>query len=533
MQRLPASAGAANKAAAGCGSVQWQQRARAAAARPAPGGGALRSPRLAAASWVQRARARGSRAMQRDGGGALEARQFSCALCLKLLLRPTTTTCGHSFCRGCLRDALAHRAQCALCRAPLLSDPERLCVATDLQRLLSEVFAAEYAERELEAHKEDELERAKRAARLVQPQAPLPCFVLTAILPLQRLSLHVFEPRYRLMTQRVLQGSRRFGLVPREAPSVGTEVEIVESEELPGGSGRYLLEVRGTRIFTVTEGWQVDGYLTANVRFLDPLALELPEPGELPHGEAAAAAAAAAATTTASASASSAAAAPAESASSRLTSAPPPAPDAANAPVQARAPVGETEAETLIAPTPAQEPESAAALAQLLAQSKELELLFDAYHELITSSGFVTEQTFRFYRDLGPLPPARTPDARALWLASLLNPVRPLPILAPDIRLAVLLAKSPQERVAIVAAALRQAVERLAPALGSTRLRGLLILVSPLLRFTVRYSWLVLAGWFARRYYERAIASGASASAVASLILRLDSFVDGLLAAPQ
>jgi Lon protease-like protein len=468
--------------------------------------------------------------MHRDGGGAFEVRQFSCALCLKLLLRPTTTTCGHSFCRGCLRDALKHRAQCALCRAPLLSDPERLCVATDLQRLLSEVFAAEYAERELEALKEDELERAKRAAQLVQPQAPLPCFVLTAILPLQRLSLHVFETRYRLMTQRVLQGSRRFGLVPREAPSVGTEVEIIESEELPGGSGRYLLEVRGTRIFTVTEGWQVDGYLTANVRFLDPLALELPEPGELPQGEAATTAAA---TTTASASASSAATAPAESASSRSTSAPQPAPDAATAPVQARVPAGETEAETLSAPTPAQEPESAAALAQLLTQSKELELLFDAYHELITSSGFVTEQTFRFYRDLGPMPPARTPDARALWIASLLNPVRPLPILAPDIRLAVLLAKSPQERVAIVAAALRQAVERLAPALGSNRLRGLLILVSPLLRFTVRYSWLVLAGWFARRYYERAIASGVSASAFASLILRLDSFLDGLLAAPQ
>ncbi len=469
----------------------------------------------------------------------LEARQFSCALCLKLYVRPTTTPCGHTFCRACLRDALAHRAQCALCRAPLLADPERLCVATDLQRLLSEVFAAEYAERELEAHNEDELERAKRAAKLLQPQPPLPCFVLTAVLPRQRLSLHVFEPRYRLMTQRVLQGSRRFGLVPREAPSVGTEVEIVESEELPGGSGRYLLEVRGTRIFTVTEGWQVDGYLTANVRFLDPLTLELPEPGELPQSSTAAAVvrtpAPAPGTTPnpAPTPPTIVGATPAESSPSQPRPAPQAAPNTRLAPELAQVTATVTEMGDVPTSSPATELASAAALAQLLAQSKELEQLFDAYHELITSSGLVTEQTLRFYRDLGPLPPARTPDARALWIASLLNPVRPLPMLAPDIRLAMLLAKSPHERVAIVAGALRQAVERLTPALGSTRLRGLLVLVSPLLRFTLRYSWLVLAGWFARRYYERAIAPGASASAVAGLVLKFDSLVDGLFAAPQ
>lgn len=33
---------------------------------------------------------------------------LDCTLCLKLLHQPITTPCGHSFCRGCLLQALDH-----------------------------------------------------------------------------------------------------------------------------------------------------------------------------------------------------------------------------------------------------------------------------------------------------------------------------------------------------------------------------------------------------------------------------------------
>ena len=67
----------------------------------------------------------------------------------------------------------------------------------------------------------------------------LETMVLCPVLPRQRLHLHIYEPRYRLMTQRCLEGSRRFGMLARNRGGrtpleYGTEVEIVECEPLPG-----------------------------------------------------------------------------------------------------------------------------------------------------------------------------------------------------------------------------------------------------------------------------------------------------------
>ena len=61
-------------------------------------------------------------------------------------------------------------------------------------------------------------------------------------------ALNVFEPRYRLMIRRCLDGDRRFGMlgsvqpVPAGTKEFGCEVEIQDSRQLH--DGRYHIQVR-------------------------------------------------------------------------------------------------------------------------------------------------------------------------------------------------------------------------------------------------------------------------------------------------
>lgn len=47
--------------------------------------------------------------------------ELNCAICLEVCTRPCTTACGHTFCRRCLRQALAadRQGRCPKCRAAL------------------------------------------------------------------------------------------------------------------------------------------------------------------------------------------------------------------------------------------------------------------------------------------------------------------------------------------------------------------------------------------------------------------------------
>ena len=66
----------------------------------------------------------------------------------------------------------------------------------------------------------------------------------------QAVALNVFEPRYRLMVRRCLDGDRRFGMLgsvdldtsEEGEGSVGTEVEIKDCRQLH--DGRYHIQVR-------------------------------------------------------------------------------------------------------------------------------------------------------------------------------------------------------------------------------------------------------------------------------------------------
>jgi hypothetical protein len=102
----------------------------------------------------------------------------------------------------------------------------------------------------------------------------MPMFPLgTVLFPHALLPLHVFEPRYRLMTQRVLRADGEFGVVLIERGrevgggdtrfGVGTVARVVRAQELPDGG--YALATVGMRRVSVVRWLADDPYPQAEV----------------------------------------------------------------------------------------------------------------------------------------------------------------------------------------------------------------------------------------------------------------------------
>ena len=95
----------------------------------------------------------------------------------------------------------------------------------------------------------------------------------TVLFPGAPLPLHVFEPRYRAMTEDLLRGNGEFGVVLIERGrevgggdlrfATGTVARIVEAARTP--DGRWMLAAVGTRRLRVTEWLPDDPYPRAYV----------------------------------------------------------------------------------------------------------------------------------------------------------------------------------------------------------------------------------------------------------------------------
>lgn len=106
----------------------------------------------------------------------------------------------------------------------------------------------------------------------------IPLFPLSVVLfPGMQLPLHIFEPRYRLMAARALEGDRSFGVAllceGREGQegtvpmTIGCSAEIVDSTRFP--DGRLNLMAVGRRRFRILETREQDGYLVGSCEWLD------------------------------------------------------------------------------------------------------------------------------------------------------------------------------------------------------------------------------------------------------------------------
>ncbi|CAL0319881.1 unnamed protein product [Lupinus luteus] len=188
---------------------------------------------------------------------------FDCTVCLKLLYEPVTTPCGHSFCRSCLFQAMDCGNRCPLCRTVLFFSPRTCSISVTLKNIIEKNFPEEYAERKQE---HDSL--------INSGVDLLPLFVMDVVIPCQKFPLNIFEPRYRLMIRRVMEGNHRMGMVIIES-STGSlaeyacEVEITECEPLP--DGRFYIEIESRRRFRIVRSWDQDGYRVAEVEWIQDI----------------------------------------------------------------------------------------------------------------------------------------------------------------------------------------------------------------------------------------------------------------------
>ncbi|KAL1347319.1 hypothetical protein HN51_020787 [Arachis hypogaea] len=189
--------------------------------------------------------------------------EFDCTLCLKLLYEPVTTPCGHSFCRSCLFQSMDSGNRCPLCRTVLFISPRTCSISVTLKNIIEKNFPEEYAERKQEHDS------------LINPGVDLlPLFVMDVVIPCQKFPLNIFEPRYRLMVRRIMEGNHRMGMVITDSSTgslaeYGCEVEITECEPLP--DGRFYIEIESRRRFRIIRSWDQDGYRVAQVEWVQDI----------------------------------------------------------------------------------------------------------------------------------------------------------------------------------------------------------------------------------------------------------------------
>ncbi|PWN18634.1 hypothetical protein BCV69DRAFT_68918 [Microstroma glucosiphilum] len=267
---------------------------------------------------------------------------LECQLCYFLLYEPTTTPCGHTFCRGCFARSLDHSNKCPLCRTtmPSFSFFQNHPSNQALMKLLTSQCGAPQPNGTTGDDKLGDTERSRRegsASSSTYPQEDLmslsrlgvfadshtassspyrnsdddddealsfglrhlyheraltieeeerqtsswmPIFVCTLAFPTMPTNLHIFEPRYKLMIRRCLQGPGpgRFGMVLPSRSSTGpvpglheygTMLEIKNHTMLL--DGRSMLETVGWRRFRLLEKNGVDGYTTGRVEYFDDI----------------------------------------------------------------------------------------------------------------------------------------------------------------------------------------------------------------------------------------------------------------------
>jgi Lon protease-like protein len=214
--------------------------------------------------------------------------QLECSLCLDLVFEPTTTPCGHTVCRPCLARVLDHafdtRPACPMCRSDLAAywtwlngravasgelsarhGAAQLPLNGKMDAILQRHFGSDYADRRRQVARE-EAEAGTEATD--DPEVPI--FICSLAMPAVACSLHIFEPRYRLMMRRCIDsGRRQFGMCLQPGAEYGTMLHILEFDQLP--DGRSHVKTVGIRRFRVVSWGEKDGYATGRIQWIDDM----------------------------------------------------------------------------------------------------------------------------------------------------------------------------------------------------------------------------------------------------------------------
>lgn len=225
--------------------------------------------------WSESERALDVTVYQDLNEGAIQ--QVDCQVCYNLMLDPITTFCGHTLCRQCMTRVLDHSLHCPVCRRELALPPSVLRQPSN-KRLAT--IIDNFWPNEIQARKD-----AAAAEDLgVQGDLNVSLFVCTLGFPQQPTFLRIFEPRYRLMLRRCLEGNQQFGMLmynrysepqgdlgPVHFYHIGTMLRIINAQLLPDGTS--IIETRGTFRFRVTAHSIHDGYSIGTVQPLEDMPL--------------------------------------------------------------------------------------------------------------------------------------------------------------------------------------------------------------------------------------------------------------------
>ncbi|KAF3016452.1 hypothetical protein E8E14_007180 [Neopestalotiopsis sp. 37M] len=202
--------------------------------------------------------------------------EMDCQICYALFLDPITTSCGHTFCRNCLNRTLTHSEHCPICRRMLSIQPHAPSGSAPSNRRLTKIINGFWADT---IAVRAQTVRVELQAELSE-EFDIPIFVCTLSFPAMPTFLHVFEPRYRRMIRRAMEGDRTFGMVLGSATTgpdgrnfceIGTLLRIVNIEFFP--DGRSLLESVGISRFRVLRHGVLDGYVVGKIEKIDDVSL--------------------------------------------------------------------------------------------------------------------------------------------------------------------------------------------------------------------------------------------------------------------
>lgn len=197
--------------------------------------------------------------MAHDWEKSLLDKGLQCPICIDFFNEPLTLACSHSFCRLCLLQSTRlapDGRRCPECRAPIeIEDPLGHLTNPALEGQLREAIPAEA----LATRKSVDSQQLE--GFLHKEKNKLPIFYMPGVASRagQAVSLHFFEPRYRILIRRAWEGSRRFlctSSTPRNGDQ-GLVVHIEDASFLP--DGRANLQGRGIEVVTLANVWVEDG----------------------------------------------------------------------------------------------------------------------------------------------------------------------------------------------------------------------------------------------------------------------------------
>ena len=177
------------------------------------------------------------------------SKMVQCPVCLDTLCLPVTTPCGHNFCTVCLNNCLKRQKTCPVCRSVCAFEVTELAVNTVLAEICESLNPEKYTKRVLESNKQ-----------MREWKASVPIFFYNSYeFPGTRISLHLFEARYKIMVKRIVHTSRKFIFLPNfvnykpARNDIGVLCEVTKCEILP--DGRAMLSAKCTGRIKIVDSW--------------------------------------------------------------------------------------------------------------------------------------------------------------------------------------------------------------------------------------------------------------------------------------